>query len=98
MSLSDAAQWLLCVSEGAVAQYAEATAFLHEGAQFGRRLVQGAGRIETRDFAVLAVEAENALIARDLAADPQDGALPPRGIGVPAPHLPHRPPHLPSPT
>src|SRR6266446_5105544 len=69
--------------EGAVAQYAEAAAFLHKGAQLARRLMQRAGPIETRDFAVLAVEAENALITRDLAADPQDGALRQRGIGVP---------------
>src|SRR6266853_369682 len=76
-------QWLHRDIEGAVAQYAKAAAFLHKGAQFARRLMQRAGTIETRDFAVLAVEAENALITSDLAADPQDGALRQRGIGVP---------------
>src|SRR5882672_1959602 len=83
MRLIEPPQWLHRDIEGAVAQYGEATAFLHKGAQFGRRLVQAAGRIETRDFAVLAVEAENTLIARDLAADPQDGALRQRGVSVP---------------
>src|SRR5229473_1156614 len=83
MRLIEPPQWLHRDIEGAVAQYAEATAFLHKGAQFARRLMQCPSPIETRDFAVLAVEAENALITRDLAADPQDGSLRQRGIGVP---------------
>src|SRR5579883_1526076 len=45
-------QWLHRDIEGAVAQYAEATAFLHKRAQLGRRLIEPACRIKTRDFAV----------------------------------------------
>src|SRR5579871_6000797 len=69
--------------EGAVADDAEAPAFLDQPAQLGRRLAQSTGRVESRDLAVLAIEAEDALIAGDLAAYAHQRALRQRGIGVP---------------
>src|SRR6266478_869220 len=75
MRLIEPPQWLHRDIESAVAQYAKAAAFLHERAQFARRFVQAAGCIETRDFAVLAVEAENTLIARDLRSEEHTSEL-----------------------
>src|SRR5262249_58902771 len=84
-------QWLHRDIKGAAAQPGEAAASLDERAQLGRRLMQGAGCIETRDFTAPPVQAENALIAGDLTADPQDRALRQRRIGMPQRQLRQRP-------
>src|SRR5215471_8800479 len=84
--------------EGAVAQQAEASAFLDKPAQLRRRFTQCACRIKARDFTVLPVEAEYALVAGDLATDPQDGALRQRGVGVPQRELRQRAQHFALPT
>lgn len=83
MCLVQSPQGLYRNVERAAAQLTEASAFLDECAQLGRRLHQPAGIIEARDFAVPPIEAEDPLEARDFMAHPQERTLRECGIGVP---------------
>ena len=69
--------------EGTAAQRRQALALVNERAQLGRRPCEPSGRIETRDFAVRPIEAEDALVALDLLAHLADRALREGRVGVP---------------
>src|SRR5262245_46461028 len=78
----------------AAAQLTEALAFFDQFAQLGRRLQQRAGFIETCDFAVAAIEAEDPLEAIDLPSHPQDRALRECGVWMPQRELGPRAKHF----
>ncbi len=69
--------------KGAAAQHSEPLAFLDQRAQLGRWLGELSGSIETRDFAVVLIKAEDPLEARNLIAHPADRTLRECSVGVP---------------
>ncbi len=80
--------------ERAAGEHTQALAFLDELAQLGRRPRQSARCIQTRDFAVRPIEAEDPLEAFDLDPHFQDRALGESGVGMPQRQLRHGIEHL----